>query len=821
MIKMPEKLKKSELKVTGMHCAACAVNLKKALNGLEGVSEADVSIGTESAVISFDPEKTDINKINETVKRSGYGLLEDEIKIKIGGMHCAACSAAVKESLMKTEGVTSADVNLLDNSAYVKFIPGAAGEENFKSAVERAGFAYEGPEEERRPDIEEVLFKKEQKERLLRVFTGIGTAILIMALMYLPAEYPLPLKYILFVIATPVFIYLSVPIFRAAFSGLRNRNLNMDVMYALGIGVSYAASFLGTFGILLNTEYLFYETPLMLAGFLTLGRYLEAGAKGKTGTAIKKLISLRPESAFVKKNDHFEEIPVESVISGDLVMIKPGSRIPVDGTVLSGEAYVDESVITGEPLPVRKTSGNNVIGGTVLTAGSFLMTAEKVGKDTMLSQIIRTVEDMQRAKPPVQRIADRVVAWFIPAILTIATLSALVWYFVLSATPLFSMTVFISVIVIACPCALGLATPTAVTVGIGRGAELGILIRNSEALEVSEKIRNVIFDKTGTLTTGKPTVTEIFSSGIDEDELLALLAGAETGSEHPLAGAIVSFAESKGIKPAAPENFRSVSGGGIEALADGREVTAGNEQFTEDNGFIIPPEIKENLNRIQGEGMTTVIITTDRKVTGIIGISDSLKPGAFGAVKMIKDMGASVSMITGDNALTALAVGRKAGIEDIHANVLPGGKAEKVKEIKKSSGFTAFVGDGINDAPALAASDVGIAVGSGTEIAIESADIVLMRDDLYDVGAAIQLSRKVMSRIKLNLFWAFAYNSALIPVAAGVLYPLYGITFRPEFAGAAMMLSSVTVISLSLLLKNYTPEAVKEGRKIKEKRIKD
>jgi Cu+-exporting ATPase len=316
-------------------------------------------------------------------------------------------------------------------------------------------------------------------------------------------------------------------------------------------------------------------------------------------------------------------------------------------------------------------------------------------------------------------------------------------------------------------------------------------------------------------------VTEIFTSGIDEDELLALLAGAETGSEHPLAEAIVSFAESKGIKPAAPENFRSVSGGGIEALADGREVTAGNEQFTEEKGFIIPPEIKENLNRIQGEGMTTVIITTDRKVTGIIGISDSLKPEAFGAVKMIKDMGASVSMITGDNALTALAVGRKAGIEDIHANILPGGKADKVKEIKKTSGFTAFVGDGINDAPALAASDVGIAVGSGTEIAIESADIVLMRDDLYDVGASIQLSRKVMSRIKLNLFWAFAYNSALIPVAAGVLYPLYGITFRPEFAGAAMMLSSVTVISLSLLLKNYTPAAVKEGRKIKEKRIQD
>jgi Cu+-exporting ATPase len=629
------------------------------------------------------------------------------------------------------------------------------------------------------------------------------------------------MKYILFVIATPVFVYLSFPIFKAAFSGLKAGNLNMDVMYALGIGVSYAASVLGTFGILLNTEYLFYETPLMLAGFLTLGRYLESGAKGKTGTAIKKLISLRPKTAFVKKGDNFEEIPAESVISGDLVMVKPGGRIAVDGTVLSGEAFVDESVITGEPLPVRKTSGYNVIGGTVLTAGSFVMTAEKVGKDTMLSQIIRTVEDMQRAKPPVQRIADRVVAWFIPAILTIATLSALIWYFVLSATPLFSMTVFISVIVIACPCALGLATPTAVTVGIGRGAELGILIRNSEALEVSGKIRNVIFDKTGTLTTGKPTVTEIFTSGIDEDELLALLAGAETGSEHPLAEAIVSFAESKGIKPAAPENFRSVSGGGIEALADGREVTAGNEQFTEEKGFIIPPEIKENLNRIQGEGMTTVIITTDRKVTGIIGISDSLKPEAFGAVKMIKDMGASVSMITGDNALTALAVGRKAGIEDIHANILPGGKADKVKEIKKTSGFTAFVGDGINDAPALAASDVGIAVGSGTEIAIESADIVLMRDDLYDVGASIQLSRKVMSRIKLNLFWAFAYNSALIPVAAGVLYPLYGITFRPEFAGAAMMLSSVTVISLSLLLKNYTPAAVKEGRKIKEKRIQD
>ena len=810
---MSDNLNKKELKITGMHCASCAVNLKKALDSLEGVNDADVSIATESATFSFDPDRTDLNKINEAVKRAGYGLLEDEVKIKIGGMHCASCSAAVKESLMKTGGVTSVDVNLLDNSAYIKFIPKTSDEEEFKSAVERAGYIYEGLEDESRPDIEDVRFREEQKDKLIRVFAGIGTAVLIMILMYLPVQYPVPLKYILFVIATPVFLYLSEPIFRAAFSGLRSGNLNMDVMYALGIGVSYAASVLGTFGILLNTEYLFYETPLMLAGFLTLGRYLESGAKGKTGTAIKKLISLRPKTAFVKRGDNFEEILVESVISGDVAMVKPGGRIPVDGTVLSGEAYVDESIITGEPLPVRKSTGDKLIGGTVIATGSFTMTAEKVGKDTMLSRIIRTVEDMQRAKPPVQKIADRVVAWFIPAILTIATISALIWYFALSETLLFSMTVFISVIVIACPCALGLATPTAVTVGIGRGAELGILIRNSEALEVSEKIKNVIFDKTGTLTTGKPTVSEIFTSETDEDEMLALLAGAETGSEHPLAGAIVNFAESKGIKPAGAENFRSVSGGGIEAMADGIEVTAGNEQFTEDSGFIIPPEIKENLNRMQGEGMTTVLVTTDRKVTGIIGISDSLKPGAFGAVKMIKEMGSSVSMITGDNALTALAVGRKAGIEEIHANVLPGDKAKRVKEIKESSGFTAFVGDGINDAPALAASDVGIAVGSGTEIAIESADIVLMRDDLYDSAAAIQLSRKVMSRIKLNLFWAFAYNTALIPVAAGMLYPFYGITFRPEFAGAAMMLSSVTVISLSLLLKNYTPDAVKAGRK--------
>lgn len=808
---MSEKpIKKASLKVTGMHCAACAANVESALKKLEGVDSASVSIASEDAQINYDPEKLSLGEIESTIKKSGYGVSLAEQKVKIGGMHCAVCVANVKNALEKVDGVISADVNLIDNSAVISYIPGDTDKKEFKTAVESAGFQYLGTEEDFSSEKESEEFAREQKDKLVRIVLGLGTAAVLIAIMYSGLSAFIPVNLLMFVISTPVLIYLAYPIFNAAFVSLRNRTLSMDVMYALGIGTAYIASVFGTFGIVLTSDFMFYETAVMLTAFLTLGRYLEANAKGRTNDAVKALLNLKPAKALVKKDGEFVEIPAEDLIEGAEVLVKPGSRVPVDGIVVSGEAYVDESMITGEPVPVLKKQGDEVTGGTLLTGGSVAFTATKVGKDTVLSQIISLVEETQRTKPPVQRIADVAVAWFIPTILLIAIVAASVWYFILGSTTLFALTVFISVIVVACPCALGLATPTAVTVGIGRGAEFGILVRNGEALEISEKLKTVVFDKTGTLTRGKPEVTDMTSFGMEEKEMIGLAAAAETFSEHPIAKAILDYAKEKEIMIPEGENFRSEAGGGVEASAEGKTITAGNRDFISNNGAVIDDKTEDILAAYENAGKTTVTVAADGKVIGVLAISDMLKDSTVKAVSDIKEMGLSVSMITGDNAITALSVAKEAGIEDVHANVLPGEKAAQVEKIREDSGMTAFVGDGINDAPALAEADVGIAVGSGTDVALESADIVLMKSDLRDAAAAIQLSRKVMGRIKLNLFWAFAYNTALIPVAAGVLYPFYGIIFRPEYAGAAMVLSSVTVISLSLMLKSYTPPAVME-----------
>ncbi|MBN1431979.1 MAG: heavy metal translocating P-type ATPase [Methanomicrobiaceae archaeon] len=808
---MSEKpVKKTSLKVTGMHCAACAASVESTLKKLKGVDSASVSIASEDAQISYDPETLSIGEIESAIRKNGYGVSLGKKTIKIGGMHCVACVSTVKNALEDIEGVFSADVNLIDNSAVISYSGDGVDPKKLRAAVQSAGYEYLGSEEDFSAEKEAEEFAREQKIRLARVLTGLGAAAVLMAIMYAGLPASVPVHLIMFVIATPAVAFLGYPIFRAAYLSLRNLSLNMDVMYALGIGTAYIASIMGTFGIFLTTDYMFYETAVMLSAFLTLGRYLEANAKGRTNDAVKKLLNLRPTRALVKKDGEYVEVPAEELSEGAEILVKPGGRVPVDGMVLSGEAYVDESMITGEPVPVLKVQGDEITGGTLLTGGSLVFSATRVGRDTALSQIISLVEETQRTKPPVQRIADVAVSWFIPVILAIAIIAASIWYFLLGSTTLFALTVFISIIVVACPCALGLATPTAVTVGIGRGAELGILIRNGEALEISERLKTVVFDKTGTLTRGKPEVTGTASFGIDEKEMIALTAAAESFSEHPVAKAILDYAKENGIEIPEGEDFSSKTGGGVGIVVDGRKVSAGNRDFISNSGAVIGEDAEKVLSGYESAGKTTVTVASDGKIIGVLAISDMLKDSAIKAISEIKDMGLSVAMITGDNAITALSVARDAGIDDVHANVLPGEKAEKVKGIREKSGMTAFVGDGINDAPALAEADVGIAVGSGTDVALESADIVLMKSDLRDAAAAIQLSRKVMGRIKLNLFWAFAYNTALIPVAAGVLYPLYGIVFRPEYAGAAMILSSVTVISLSLMLKGYTPPAVVE-----------
>ncbi|HRR41317.1 MAG TPA: copper-translocating P-type ATPase, partial [Syntrophales bacterium] len=553
---------------------------------------------------------------------------------------------------------------------------------------------------------------------------------------------------------------------------------------------------------------LFYDTTVLLAAFLTFGRYLEARAKGKTSEAVYKLIRLQPRTATVFRDDRELEVPADEVRPGDIVVVKPGDRIPVDGEVTEGESYVDESMVTGESVPVLKRRGMPVIAGTINKNSILFFRAEKVGKDTVLAQIIRLVEEAQGSKPPVQGLADRVVSYFIPFVLVVALLTFSAWYLLLGQTLLFSLTALISVLVIACPCALGLATPTAVTVGIGRGAELGILIKNGEALETSQRLSTVLLDKTGTLTKGRPEVTDVVSAAVAERELLRVAAAVEKNASHPLAEAVERKALEQGLELPKVERFDTFEGKGVRAVVDGKEVVIGNRIFLEDNG-VAYGAVESEVERLEAEAKTVVFVAVGGRLGGVIAVADPMKPGAADAVKAFEKMRLKVAMITGDNARTAAAVARSVGIDRVLAEVLPQDKAREVQRLQEAGEVVGFVGDGINDAPALAQADVGVAIGSGTDIAIESGDIVLVKDDLLDAVAAVQLSKKVMSRIKQNLFWAFAYNGALIPVAAGVLHPFFGITLRPQWAGLAMALSSVTVVTLSLTLKGYVPPAKK------------
>ncbi|HPZ32802.1 MAG TPA: heavy metal translocating P-type ATPase [Methanoculleus sp.] len=810
---MPDEKRKAELKVTGMHCASCALNVERALAAREGVHDARVNLATGTASVDYDPAKTTIADIEQAVADAGYGVLKSTATVRIGGMVCASCASVVEASLTGLDGVYDARVNLAAENAYIVYNPELVTIADIRAAIEDAGYTYLGLEEEIPADIEEKMREEDLREKFRRFTIGFAVSVPLFVIMLLgiPGMLALPVSFnlILLIITLPVFVYVSAPIFKAAAAALRHRALTMDVMYAMGIGVAYGASILGTFEVLLTPEFAFYDTAVMLASFLTLGRYLEARAKGKTSDAIRSLVGLRPKTATVIRDGREVEVPVEAVVPGDIIIVRPGEKVPVDGVVVGGESSVDESMITGEPIPVEKREGDAVVGGTLNVNGVLRVRAERVGKEMVLAQIIRLVREAQGSKPSVERIADVAVSYFIPAVLAVATAAFLVWYLVLDASLLFSLTVLISVLVVACPCALGLATPTAVTVGIGRGAELGLLIRNGEALEISEKLTTVVFDKTGTLTRGKPDVTDIVPLGVAEERLLSIAAAVESNSQHPLATAIVRRAESAGLDLPPSERFTTFGGLGVSALVEGAEVLIGNPPFLTEHGVTLPPEVAERIAALQDEGKTVVLVAVGGTLAGVIGIADTLKPTAKSAVSELKRMGLAVMMLTGDNERTAAAIAREVGIENVRAGLMPQEKVEEVRALQQRGEVVAFVGDGINDAPALAQADVGIAIGSGTDVAIESGDIVLIRDDLTDVVAAIQVSRKVISRIRQNLFWAFAYNAALIPIAAGLLYPFFGITFRPELAALAMALSSVTVVSLSLMLKTYIPPAKK------------
>jgi Cu+-exporting ATPase len=808
---MADEKKKVDLKISGMHCATCAITIENAVKEIEEGTDARVNFGTDTASVTFDPGKVTLSRIEEAVRESGYEVLYEEATIKVGGMVCATCVQTIEEALRALPGVIRANVNLSTEKAYVAYNSSLTSLEDMKDAIEAAGYQYLGLADLLTQEAEEKARQKDLSGKFRRFMIGFAVSIPLFLLMYVvpPASMQL-LAYAELLVATPVFVYVAYPIFRAAWTALKNRSLNMDVMYAMGTGVAYVASVMGTFGIVLTTEFIFYDTAVMLASFLMLGRYLEGRAKGRTSEAIKKLIGLRPKTATVVSDKGEHEVPVEDVQVGDKIRVHPGEKVAVDGEVIEGESYVDESMITGEPVPAVKKKGSKVVGGTLNTNSVLTFRAERVGKDTVLAQIIALVEEAQGSRPPVQRIADVAVTYFIPTVLIIALTAFLAWYFVLGQTLLFALTALISVLVVACPCALGLATPTAVTVGVGRGAELGILVKNGEALEVADRLTTVLFDKTGTLTRGKPEITDIIPAGMDRDSLLALAASVEKNSMHPLADAVVRAAKEKGLSLQKSGNFDTLAGLGVRADVLGEEVLIGNRTMLAEKKIPLPPGLEESLAMMERDGKTGIIIAVGGGVAGVIGISDTLKEHSKEAVSELAKMGIRVAMITGDNEKTASAIARQIGIERVIAQVLPQDKANEVKRLQQQGEVVAFVGDGINDAPALAQSDVGIAIGSGTDVAIETGDLVLIKDDPLDAVAGIQLSRKVMTRIKQNIFWAFAYNSVLIPVAAGVLYPFTGYTFKPELGALAMAVSSVTVISLSLLLKSYIPPA-REG----------
>jgi Cu+-exporting ATPase len=720
-----------------------------------------------------------------------------EVKLKISGMTCAVCVKTIEKSVSKMDGVESIVVNLLDESAVINFDEKIVSIEDIGIKIERLGYEVLGIAEE----IEELPDKEDElKEKLKKIIVGAVFSIALFSMMYIEIPYK---PYLAFLVSIPPLIYIALPIFKAGFNSFRVKSLNMDVMYSLGMGVAYISALLVTLG-LLPMNFMFYDTTIMLATLLTLGRYLEERAKGRTSEAIKKLMGLQVKTAKVIRNNEELEIPIENVIVGDILLIRPGEKIAVDGTVFEGDSYVDESIITGEPIPNPKKKGDLVIGGTINKNGILKITAEKIGKDTVLSQIIQLVKNAQISKPDIQNLADKAVSYFIPVVFTIALISSLYWFF--NGGILLAVTTFISVMVIACPCALGLATPTAITVGVGRGAELGILIKDSKVFDVAGNLKCMIFDKTGTITKGEPEVDEIISD-YSKEEVLLIAGTLEKNSEHPLALAILKKAEELNISLSEPEKFESITGMGIIGTLKDLRVLIGNRRLMEENNISINEEYSKEISRLEENAKTVIIVGVENKILGIIAISDKIKENAKTTVQNLREMGIESYMVTGDNEKTAKVIGKEVGILENHvfSNVLPEKKAEIVKSIKENAGgYVEFIGDGINDAPALSTADVGIAVGSGTDIAIESGEVVLMNDDLKYVTGFVKLSKRVLKQIKLNLFWAFAYNSILIPVAAGALYS-YNIRFEPELAAFAMTLSSITIIGLSLLLKRYDP----------------
>jgi Cu+-exporting ATPase len=804
-----------------MTCTTCASTIEKGLSETPGVEQANVNFASEKASIKYDPTKVDLAKIKDTVSQLGYGVATKKSIFPVGGMTCASCVARVEEALSSVPGVISASVNLASEKATVEYLEGTEPAD-MRRAVKDAGYEL-GPEVQA---LEDVTTAAQREIRVLRN-RFIVAAILAASIMVLGFSPPfVGQPYLLWALATPVQFWAGLRFYRGAWGALKHKTSDMNTLIAVGTSVAYfysliAVIFPSLFATGVLEPHLYFDTSAMIITLILLGRFLEARARGQTSEALKKLIGMQPKTALVVREGEQREISVEDVRVGDLILVRPGERIPVDGIVRQGYSSVDESMITGESIPVEKKVGDEIIGATINKTGSFQLEATKVGKDTTLAHIVRMVEEAQGSKAPIQRLADVIASYFVPAVIGIAIVTFIIWYFVGPAPALtFALLNFVAVLIIACPCALGLATPTAIIVGTGKGAEHGILIRNGEALERAHQINTVLLDKTGTLTRGEPVLTDVVAAPFSSpEEVLRLAASAEHSSEHPLGEAVIKAALEKKLELSPSSDFNAIPGQGVEASVEGKKLFLGNLKFMKERGFSLNGLGQKTTDLLE-EGKTVMFLGWDTQVAGIIALADTLKPGAREALQALHRMGIETAMLTGDNRRTAEAIAREAGIDRVLAEVLPEHKAGEVKKLQEEGKVVAMVGDGINDAPALAQADIGIAIGTGTDIAMETGDITLISGDLMGVVTGISLSKRTMRTIKQNLFWAFAYNTALIPVAAGVLYLVFGKTgvpsglhfilgeygfLNPMLAAAAMAASSITVVSNSLRLRRFKP----------------
>ena len=820
--------------IKGMHCAACSARVEKAVSGLDGVNQADVNLATEKMRVEWDPEKVDQETILSKVRDAGYEVevpkSQSVVDLAIKGMTCAACSAWVEKALNAALGVFEARVNLATERAHIRFDPLQTNVRALEEAAAKSGYEAETLRQEESDLLNQ---EREMETRLadlrLRLLVSLSLVIplfvismgelvgLPLPLFMAPAHSPFIYALIQFVLTVPV-MYLGREFYFQGIPSLLRLGPDMDSLIAVGTGAAFVYSTWNLVEISLgHAPYvkagdLYFDSAAVIITLITLGRYLENRSKSKTSEAVKQLMELKPETATLIRGNEYVSVHVSEIHPGDLLMVKPGEKIPVDGQVVEGHSSVDESMLTGESLPVSKDPGAELVGGTYNSHGTFRMRVERVGQETTLSKIIRLVQEAQGSKAPIANLADKVSLYFVPAVIGLAFLSGMIWYFGVGVNFPFALRIFVAVMIVACPCALGLATPTAIMVGAGRGAQLGTLIKSGQALETARGVQTIVFDKTGTLTLGQPELTdyEILSNDLfNEQDLIEIVRSVERESEHPLAKAILrGLPEKSDSVWSKTDDFEAIPGLGVKAAIKGHQVLIGTKAFVQSQ-----VSSKESTKRVEDQaenfaqsGKTPVLASIDKEPVAVFALADELRPEAKEVIKKLHDMGLRVMMLTGDNEQTARAIAGQAGIDEVLANVLPDKKTEEIKKLQEQGAKVAMVGDGINDAPALAQADLGMAMGSGIDVAIESGDIVLMRSDLYSVLTAVSLSRATVRNIKQNLFWAFVYNSLGIPVAAGVLTIFGGPTLNPMIAAGAMAMSSVSVVSNALRLRYFKPE---------------